>query len=168
MGLVERLGDAMQAYQRAVDVHDQRAAELLGLNRTDMRCLELLFAPAPLSPGELAAAAGMTTGGVTTAIDRLERAGYVTRERDTTDRRRVTVRPTDLANTLAGRLYGPIVADGQEFLERYDDDTLTRILEFITHATHVYHDHAERLGGVERPAGPAAGKPRRRGGSGSR
>jgi DNA-binding MarR family transcriptional regulator len=146
MGLVEQLGDAMQAYQRAVDVLDQRAADLLGLNRTDMRCLELLYAPEPLSPGELATAAGMTTGGVTTAIDRLERAGYVRRERDNADRRRVIVRPTDLANRLAGQIYGPIVTDGNEFLKRYDDQTLARILEFITHATQSYHDHADRLG----------------------
>jgi DNA-binding MarR family transcriptional regulator len=145
MELVEQLGQAMQAYQRAVDVLDQRAADLLGLNRTDMRCLELIFGPEPLSPGELAAAAGMTTGGVTTAIDRLERAGYATRERDSADRRRVILRPTDLANRMAGRIYGPIVAEGSEFLRRYDDRTLTRILEFITHATASYQEHAEQL-----------------------
>jgi DNA-binding MarR family transcriptional regulator len=149
MGLVEQLGDAMQAYQRAVDVLDQRAADLLGLNRTDMRCLELLYAPAPLSPGELAAAAGMTTGGVTTAIDRLERAGYVTRERDSADRRRVIVRPTDLANRLTGKIYGPIVTDGSEFLKQYDDETLARILDFVVHATQTYYDHAERLSGTD-------------------
>lgn len=147
MGVLEQLGDAMQAYQRAVDVLDQRAADLLGLNRTDMRCLELLYAPEPLSPGELAAAAGMTTGGVTTAIDRLERAGYVTRERDSADRRRVTVRPTELADRLTGQIYGPIVTDGNEFLRRYDDETLARILAFITHATQACYDHAERLTG---------------------
>ncbi|QDY10064.1 MarR family transcriptional regulator [Micromonospora sp. HM134] len=146
MGLAEQLGEAMQAYQRAVDVLDQRAADLLGLNRTDMRCLELLFAPEPPSPGELAVAAGMTTGGVTTAIDRLERAGYATRERDTADRRRVTVRPTEAANRKIGAIYGPIVTDGQAFLRRYDDETLAHILEFITHATRSCHEHAERLG----------------------
>src|SRR5438132_89674 len=107
----------MQEYQRAVDTLDQRAADRLGLNRTDLRCLDLIFsAAAPLSPGELATAAGLTTGGVTTAIDRLERAGYATRRRDPNDRRRVTVRPTPLAERAVGEIYGPVAADGNAFL----------------------------------------------------
>ncbi|GAA4257727.1 MarR family winged helix-turn-helix transcriptional regulator [Dactylosporangium darangshiense] len=145
--LIGEFGRAMQAYQRAVDVLDQRAADRLGLNRTDLRCLDLLFesAEAPLSPGELAAAAGMTTGGVTTAIDRLERAGYVTRERDSADRRRVTVRPTPLAERVAAEIYGPIVQDGAALLERFDDAVLQRMIEILEHSTRQHLDHAQRL-----------------------
>jgi DNA-binding MarR family transcriptional regulator len=145
--LIDEFGRAMQAYQRAVDVLDQRAADRLGLNRTDLRCLDLLFesAAAPLSPGELAAAAGMTTGGVTTAIDRLERAGYVTRERDSTDRRRVTVRPTPLAQRAAGEIYGPVVQEGAALLHGYDDAVLSRMIELLEHATRQHLAHAQRL-----------------------
>jgi DNA-binding MarR family transcriptional regulator len=150
--LLAELGQVMQAYQRAIDVLDQRVADRLGLNRTDMRCLELLFAPEPLSPGELATAAGLTTGGVTTAIDRLERAGYVARERDSTDRRRVTVHPTDHARQLVGEIYGPIVTEGTDHLARYDDATLGHMIEFLSFATEQQHRHATRLAGVIRPA----------------
>lgn len=144
--LVGQFGRAMQAYQRAVDTLDQRAADRLGLNRTDMRCLELLFEPgSALSPGELAAAAGLTTGGVTTAIDRLERAGYVTRERDSADRRRVTVRPTELARRAVGEIYGPVVAEGNAFLDGFDDAVLERMTELLRFATRQHLDHAERL-----------------------
>ncbi|MFF5233104.1 MarR family winged helix-turn-helix transcriptional regulator [Dactylosporangium sp. NPDC000521] len=143
--LLAELGQVMQAYQRAIDVLDQRVADRLGLNRTDMRCLELLFAPAPLSPGELAAAAGLTTGGVTTAIDRLERAGYVTRERDSADRRRVTVHPTPHAHRVVAEIYGPIVAEGKAHLARYDDATLRHMIEFVSFATEQQHRHAARL-----------------------
>lgn len=146
-GLLAELGRLMQAYQRSVDVLDQRVADRLGLNRTDMRCLELLFAPEPLSPGELAAAAGLTTGGVTTAIDRLERAGYVTRERDSTDRRRVTVHPTGHAKRVVEEIYGPIVAEGAAHLDRYDDATLRHMIEFVAFATEQQHRHAARLAG---------------------
>lgn len=145
--LLAGLGQVMQAYQRAIDVLDQRVADRLGLNRTDMRCLELLFAPEPLSPGELATAAGLTTGGVTTAIDRLERAGYVTRERDSADRRRVTVHPTDQARRVVAEIYGPIVAEGDAHLARYDDATLDHMIEFLTFATDQQHRHADRLAG---------------------
>ncbi|GAA2383289.1 MarR family winged helix-turn-helix transcriptional regulator [Dactylosporangium salmoneum] len=145
--LVGAFGRAMQAYQRAVDTLDQQAADRLGLNRTDLRCLEMLFGPeaAPMSPGELATAAGMTTGGVTTAIDRLERAGYVTRERDSGDRRRVTVRPTELALRRAGEIYGPVVREGTAFLRRYDDQALAAMIEVLEFATRQHLDHAARL-----------------------
>ena len=143
--LLAELGQVMQAYQRAIDVLDQRVADRLGLNRTDMRCLELLFAPEPLSPGELATAAGLTTGGVTTAIDRLERAGYVARERDSADRRRVTVHPTEQARRIVAEIYGPIVTEGDAHLARYDDATLRHMIEFLSFATDQQHRHAIRL-----------------------
>jgi DNA-binding MarR family transcriptional regulator len=143
--LIDEVGAAMQAYQRAVDLVDQRAAQRLGLNRTDMRCLELVFGDAALSPGELAAAAGLTTGGVTTAIDRLERAGYVTRQRDADDRRRVTLRPTALATRLAGEIYGPIVREGNAYLARLDTRTLEQLLKFLRFTTDQQEQHAARL-----------------------
>ncbi|MER7008028.1 MarR family transcriptional regulator [Dactylosporangium sp. NPDC000555] len=117
------------------------------MNRTDLRCLELLFGPeaTPLSPGELAAAAGMTTGGVTTAIDRLERSGYVTRERDSADRRRVTVRPTALAERAVIEMYGPVVSEGNAYLRRFDDAMLAGMIEVLEFATRQHLDHAARL-----------------------
>ena len=143
--LIAEIGAAMQAYQRTVDLVDQRAAERLRLNRTDMRCLELVFADAPLSPGELATAAGLTTGGVTTAIDRLERAGYVTRERDATDRRRVTVHPTAEAARLVGEIYGPVVTEGGAYLAGLDATALRTILDFLRFSADQHRAHADRL-----------------------
>ncbi|MFB9238598.1 MarR family winged helix-turn-helix transcriptional regulator [Plantactinospora siamensis] len=143
--LVAEVGVAMREYQRSLDVFDQRVAEHLGLNRTDMRCLDLILGGRSLSPGELADAAGLTTGGVTTAIDRLERAGYAVRERDAGDRRRVVVRPTDRAWKLAGEVYGSLVQDGEAYLRGLDADTLARLADFLRFATRLEHEHAERL-----------------------
>lgn len=143
--LIARIGPAMQAFQRALDGFDQRVAERLGLNRTDMLCLELAMEDAARTPGEIAAAAGLTTGGVTTAIDRLERAGYVTRVRDSADRRRVLVRPTEHAIERAMGMYGPMVEDGVTYLSGLDEATLTRLLEFVDFNTELYRSHADRL-----------------------
>ncbi|MFI9718504.1 MarR family winged helix-turn-helix transcriptional regulator [Streptomyces sp. NPDC052396] len=143
--LIQEVGVAMQRYQRASDVLDQRLADHLGLNRTDLRCLELLLDPTPLSPGELATAAGLTTGGVTTAIDRLTAAGYATRSRDTADRRRVIVRPTEKCFAMVMEIYGPIVAEGSEYLRALDVTTLTRLIDFLRFATDQQHEHAGRL-----------------------
>lgn len=147
--LIEEFGQVMQVFQRANDTLDQRVADRLGLNRTDLRCLELIFAPAPLSPGELAAAAGLTTGGVTTAIDRLERTGYATRVRDTRDRRRVTVQPTDKGYAMINEIFAPIVAEGAAYLRQFDVPTLRRMTGFMRFAARQQEAHAARLASCE-------------------
>ena len=72
---------------------DEALAEHLGLNATDLRCLELVIADPGLTPSRLAELAGITSGAVTGVVDRLERAGYVTRTPDPADRRSVTIAP---------------------------------------------------------------------------
>jgi DNA-binding MarR family transcriptional regulator len=143
--LIEELGRIMQEFQRSTDTLDQHVADRLGLNRTDLRCLELLFAPTPMSPGELAAAAGLTTGGVTTAIDRLEKSGYATRTRDTADRRRVTVQPTEKANAMVEEIFAPIARDGAAYLQEFDTAALVALSEFLRFAARLQQEHAARL-----------------------
>ena len=63
-----------------------------GLNTSDLECLDLIYLRGHASAGELARATGLTSGAVTALIDRLERAGYVERTDDPTDRRRREVR----------------------------------------------------------------------------
>ena len=67
---------------------------LLGLNRTDTRCLDIIERLDGVSAGRLASEAGLSTGAVTTVLDRLERAGYARRVPDPGDRRRVLVELT--------------------------------------------------------------------------
>jgi DNA-binding MarR family transcriptional regulator len=79
-GAVEaRLGAAVQAYQSAVDDFDRELARLMGVNETDLRCLEILFAVEEITPRELSRQLGLTTGSVTTMLDRLEKLAYLTR-----------------------------------------------------------------------------------------
>jgi DNA-binding MarR family transcriptional regulator len=65
----------------------------VGLGASDAQFLNLLGVNGPMTPGQLAAVTGLTTGSVTGVLDRLERAGYTRRERDPHDRRRVLVVP---------------------------------------------------------------------------
>jgi DNA-binding MarR family transcriptional regulator len=82
---------------RGVYFH-QAVAARLGINTTDLNCLNILQLAGPLTAGQLAERAGLTKGGaITTALDRLERAGLVERERDPRDRRRTIVRHTQAA-----------------------------------------------------------------------
>ena len=74
-----------------IDAESQAAAALIGINQTDLICLNALFRPGAMTAGQLATTIGLTSGATTTAIDRLERAGYVHRQPDPSDRRRVLV-----------------------------------------------------------------------------
>src|SRR5690349_7506783 len=99
--LRDQLGDEVRAYQETVDAFDEAVAAHLGVNRTDLRCLDVLLRLGSAAPGRLGAALGLTTGSVTAMLDRLERLGYLTREPDPSDRRKVVVRATPVADERA-------------------------------------------------------------------
>jgi len=73
-------------------LYNQRVADRMGLRLTDMQCINVLDLMGPSTPGELARRIGLTTGGVTVMLDRLEKSGYVKREPNPRDRRSVLVR----------------------------------------------------------------------------
>ncbi|HZD79103.1 MAG TPA: MarR family transcriptional regulator, partial [Actinomycetota bacterium] len=66
-----------RAAQTASDVLDEAAVGVMGINRTDGRCLEIMERSGGLTAGRLASESGLTTGAVTAVLDRLEQAGYV-------------------------------------------------------------------------------------------
>src|SRR5215470_16181872 len=90
--LVRQLGhEARVSTLWTVLLHNAIASRS-GINVTDMQCINLLQLRGPMTPGQLADAMFLTTGGAITAvIDRLEKAGMVRRHRDDEDRRRVLV-----------------------------------------------------------------------------
>jgi len=126
----EELIDEIRRSQNATDRFDHAVADALGLNRTDMRCLDVLEREGPVTAGRLAEATGLTTGAMTTALDRLERAGYASRTRDLADRRRVLVATTAQARD-AGRYYGEHVAQSERLYQRYTEAQLEMLLEFV-------------------------------------
>jgi DNA-binding MarR family transcriptional regulator len=105
-------------------------AERLNLNPTDQECLELILL-APTTPGEIAKLTGLTTGAVTSVLDRLERAGFVKREHDSEDRRRIIVRAD--VDKIKGHL-SPLmtcVTDGfTDLCGEYSDEELRFLLDF--------------------------------------
>lgn len=91
-GLMGELYDESRRYMAAYALFNQAVADHLRLHPTDVQCLNLLsLESGPVTTGRIAELTGLTTGSATRLVDRLERAGYVTRERDAEDRRRVLV-----------------------------------------------------------------------------
>lgn len=144
-GLTEDLGTAARQHQRAVDALDEAVAAHLGVNRTDLRCLDVLLERGGATPGYLAEALGLTTGSVTPMLDRLEKLGYVQRTPDPADRRRLDVRPTQKTVDAAAALYGPLVEDGQRGIARYSMADLDLFIDFLRRDRARQEAHAERI-----------------------
>src|SRR5687768_15782004 len=89
--LLRELGTILRQVSAQSVLISDTVAKQVGLNSTDLECLDLLTLAGPTTAGQLAAHTGLTTGAMTAVIDRLEHAGYVRRSRDPEDRRRVLV-----------------------------------------------------------------------------
>ena len=140
--------------QQSFDAFEEAAATRLGLNRTDLRAMDLLLANGgPMSAGELTSALRLSPAATTTVIDRMERAGLVSRTRDTGNRRRVLVTATDAARAIERDIYLPVGAAGARALGRYDEDQLATILDFLRNARRVQEEHAVRVGTTSPPRG---------------
>jgi DNA-binding MarR family transcriptional regulator len=125
---------------------DNLAAERLGVNRTDLHCLNIIENSGGLTAGELADEAGLTTGAVTGVIDRLERAGYARRVSDPADRRRVKLEVTPKFYSRANKIWGPMAADWESRLSRrFTGEELELVTEFLRATNELSRGHLERL-----------------------
>jgi DNA-binding MarR family transcriptional regulator len=117
--------------QQATARYDQAVADALGLNRTDMRCLDILQMEGPVTAGRLAELTGLTTGAITTVLDRLEKAGYARRVRDPHDRRRVLVEMAPEALRGADNFYAEHIARSEQIYKSHTLEQLELLLEFV-------------------------------------
>jgi DNA-binding MarR family transcriptional regulator len=153
----DRLIAANRRYQQGTDALDQAGSELLGINRTDARCIDIVLQRGRLSAGELAVEAGLSPGAVTTALDRLERVGYARRVRDPGDRRRVLVEPTERAVERAALIWGPLRASGAALVDRFSERELKAIAEFLEGAAEIQLARANEVREQLERDGPLTG-----------
>jgi DNA-binding MarR family transcriptional regulator len=128
---------------RLVFFHSAVAAKL-GLNATDVHCLRLL-GDQSMSAGELSKEIGLTGAAVTTLIDRLERAGYVARERGSSDRRRITVHANRERLGEIDALYARQGSQMKKLLSRYSADEFRVIADFLERTTDVLTEEVKSL-----------------------
>src|ERR1039457_5037690 len=131
----------------------QAAADQIGINATDLNCLNILGFTGTMTAGQLAKATGLTTASITGVIDRLEVAGYARRERDTSDRRRVVIRLVlERAVSDVATVFLPMVRAWQNMAERYSDEELRLIVEFYGQMEEVLRQHIAVLRDADGPA----------------
>ncbi|MEO3780415.1 MarR family transcriptional regulator [Micromonospora sp. B11E3] len=145
--------DASRTYRRylsAVMLHGHASAKACDLGATDLYALNILELAGPMTPGELGARAGLTTGPTTRLIDRLEAAGYVRRAPAPNDRRKVIVEPIgkpaqlDQVMAVARQKIGQILAG-------YSDEQLHVLFDYFSRAAKAYQEAAEHIPKADQP-----------------
>ncbi|WP_378739824.1 MarR family winged helix-turn-helix transcriptional regulator [Nocardia brasiliensis] len=120
------------------------------LKDADWNCLDLVDRHGPLTASALARRAGLHPATMTGVLDRLQRGGWIIRERDpaATDRRAVTIRATRERNAELYRMLAGMNNRMDELCDRYTDAELELIADFLRRTAVAGHDSATELGGA--------------------
>lgn len=145
--LVEKIvGQLARRHSTAVVLFHHVLGESLNLGPTDHKCLDLLRERGPMTGSELAAITGLTTGAITGVVTRLELSGYVRREPDLRDGRKLTLHLARRQSPIHDAV-GPLRKDVGALLEKFDARQLSAIAEFLNGSTELIYRHAALLRG---------------------
>ncbi len=109
---------ALRRIIRATDLHSKKLSKTSGLTSPQLLILQTLRDNSDLTVGQVAKQVSLSQATVTTIVDRLERGGYVYRERGTADKRKVYVYLTDKAFETLVDAPKPLQDD---FVRQYQD-----------------------------------------------
>lgn len=139
-----RLSTAMVMFHEAV-------AAARGLSAVDNKALAHIDADGPLTAGALADALAMKPSAVTALVDRLERAGFVTRHPDPQDRRRVLVAAVSKPDPRVDAAFADLGRAMAEVMAAYAEGERAAILDYVNRTTEVLIEQTRRLGGAAEP-----------------
>lgn len=131
--LTAAIKESMRDLGNQLTLLNHHVGSRLEIKDVDFDCLEVINRHGPLSPSALARRAGLHPATMTGVLDRLERGGWITRERDpqATDRRAVTVRATRDRVGEIFHLYAGMNASMDQICDSYDDAQLAVLADFL-------------------------------------
>ncbi len=129
--LAEALTREMPWYISAAVRYQIAIAHQVGIPLADLHAIGALLELGPVGARRLADVMGMTTGAVTRMVDRLERDGYVRREPDPADRRRVVLHVVPEQVARISRYYDSTATRWQAQVDSYSDAQLRFLLQFL-------------------------------------
>jgi len=156
--LLSELSVAVRQYTAAYALFNQALADHFQLHPTDVQCLNLLSLEADrVTIGRVGELTGLSTGAATRLVDRLERAGYATRERDAADRRRVLVATVPERMAVFGQVWQELSRAWWQLFDDFDDDHLALLLRYMRRTAEFSATQVIRLrsGEVGTPSAPA-------------
>ena len=125
---------------------DQQVGRRLEMRPVDLDCLDIVSRHGPMGATALARAAGLHPATLTGVLDRLEKSGWIVRERDANDRRAVVVRAERERSRQLYELYRGVNASMEDFLTAYDETDLAVIADFLARAREACVVATEELG----------------------
>ncbi|WP_433274046.1 MarR family transcriptional regulator [Actinosynnema sp. CS-041913] len=128
---------SLRELRNQLSLLNHQVGSRLELRDVDLDCLEIVSEHGPLTPSALARRAGLHPATMTGVLDRLQRGGWVARERDPdgTDRRAVLVRALKDRNPELFGLYSGMNSALDELLAGYDEDQLALLADFLCRTT---------------------------------
>lgn len=141
----EIIWQLMRQYSTAIVLLHHAAAERLGLGPTDHKCFDVLCKQGEMTASRLAHLTGLTSGAITGVVARLDKAGFITRERDLHDKRKQILSPKPERMGEVQRLFDPIRIDTAALLESFDDHQLTAVSDFVHTSIELVSQHTAVL-----------------------
>ncbi|WP_174977796.1 MarR family winged helix-turn-helix transcriptional regulator [Pandoraea bronchicola] len=141
-GIVRSLGRRLAVYTA---LYHAALAEQLGLNVTDLNALDLILELESITAGQLAELMGVSSGGITTVIDRLERAGFVEREKNPHDRRMVMIHPIEERCAQIEQFLSSVSRELTAVSAAYDHSELAAIHDFLVQSIRTLKSETFRL-----------------------
>lgn len=136
---------AMRELNVQMSLYNRRVGARADLKDVELDCLDLIARHGPLSPSALAKRTGLHPATLTGILDRLENAGWITRERDPEDRRAVLLRD---AKTRSAELFGHFAgmnARLDALADGYDEAQLELLADFIRRVTAAGEEATDEL-----------------------
>jgi DNA-binding MarR family transcriptional regulator len=143
--LIQRVFLAGRELSTAAVMFHTAVAAKGGLTATETKALDLLERLGPLTAGELSEQSGLAPASVTGLIDRLERKGVARRIPHPQDRRRVLIEMNRDHLAVSEPMFDDFVAGMRELCEKYDDDQLLTIIDFVSASARVQQAATARL-----------------------
>ena len=145
--LITTIKESLRAMSTQLSLLNHQVGARVELKDVDLNCLDLLARHGPLSPTALARLAGLHPATMTGILDRLQRGGWVVRDRDpdASDRRAVRVRPLRERGADLYRLYSGMNASLDEICAGYTDDELELLAGFLRRTTDAGQSAATNL-----------------------
>jgi DNA-binding MarR family transcriptional regulator len=145
--LTSTIKDSLRDLRIQLALLNHNVGTHLELRDVDLDCLDLIARHGPLSPSALARRAGLHPATTTGILDRLERGGWVTRERHPSDRRALTVHASrDRAADLY-RLYAGMNDSMDQLCAGYTTEQLELLADFLQRTTSAGRDATDQLAG---------------------
>ena len=138
--------EALRELNSQLSLLNHHVGDRLGLKDVDLECLDVIARHGPLAPSALARRAGLHPATITGILDRLERAGWVARDRDPSDRRAVLIRPLPDRGAELFRLYAGMNRSMDELCQGYSDEELELLAGFLRRTTDAGKAATDALG----------------------